>query len=65
MLQHKQEEREMKRLEGDVIKKQHQLRRTMEDINNSKSSVEWSFHCQGYFKNTKSCWSDMQCRPNH
>ena len=35
MLQHKQEERELKRAEGDVIKKQHQLRRVMRDYENS------------------------------
>ncbi|KAK2552825.1 hypothetical protein P5673_025993 [Acropora cervicornis] len=35
MLQHKQEERALKRYEGDIIKKQHHLRRTMEDVNNS------------------------------
>ena len=37
MLQHKQEERALKRYEGDIIKKQHHLRRTMEDVNNSMS----------------------------
>ena len=36
MLQHKQEERELKRYEGDIIKKQHQLRRTMDGLQNSK-----------------------------
>ena len=36
MLQHKQEERELKRQEGDIIKKQHQLRRVMDDVNNSE-----------------------------
>ena len=36
MLQHKQEERELKRQEGDIIKKQHQLRRVMGDVNNSE-----------------------------
>ena len=36
MLQHKQEERELKRHEGDIIKKQHQLRRIMGDVNNSE-----------------------------
>lgn len=35
MLQHKQEERELKRYEGDIIKKQHQLRRTMDGLQNS------------------------------
>jgi len=35
MLQHKQEERELKRQEGGIIKKQHQLRRVMDDVNNS------------------------------
>lgn len=35
MLQHKQEERELKRYEGDIIKKQHQLRRTMAEYENS------------------------------
>ena len=37
MLQHKQEERELKRYEGDIIKKQHHLRRTMAEYENSKS----------------------------
>eukprot|EP00112_Aurelia_sp_Birch-Aquarium-sp1_P024018 Seg74.4 transcript_id=Seg74.4/GoldUCD/mRNA.D3Y31 product="hypothetical protein" protein_id=Seg74.4/GoldUCD/D3Y31 len=31
MWQHKQEERELKRIEGDIIKKQRQLRKTMQD----------------------------------
>ena len=35
MLQHKQEERELKRSEGDIIKKQHQLRRLMHNYENS------------------------------
>ncbi|XP_033125100.1 trichohyalin-like [Anneissia japonica] len=35
MLQHKQEERELKRSEGDVIKNQQQLRRTMRDYENA------------------------------
>ena len=38
MLQHKQEERELKRYEGDIIKKQHQLRRTMDSLQNSRFS---------------------------
>ena len=42
MLQHKQEERELKRYEGDIIKKQHQLRRTMEGVKNSKSEKYWT-----------------------
>ncbi|XP_071808859.1 uncharacterized protein [Asterias amurensis] len=32
MWQHKQEERELKRSEGDIIKSQHMLRRTMKDF---------------------------------
>lgn len=36
MLQHKQEERELKRSEGDIIKKQQHLRRVMLDYENSK-----------------------------
>jgi len=39
MLQHKQEERELKRYEGDIIKKQHQLRRTMAEYENSKGKA--------------------------
>ena len=39
MLQHKQEERELKRYEGDIIKKQHQLRRTMVEYENSKEKA--------------------------
>ncbi|XP_078382574.1 uncharacterized protein LOC144665242 [Oculina patagonica] len=35
MLQHKQEERELKRYEGDIIKKQHHLRRTMVEYESS------------------------------
>eukprot|EP00795_Rhopilema_esculentum_P008309 gene8309-14272_t len=31
MWQHKQEERELKRIEGDIVKKQRQLRKTMQD----------------------------------
>lgn len=38
MLQHKQEERELKRYEGDIIKKQHHLRRTMVEYENSKGT---------------------------
>ena len=37
MLQHKQEERELKRYEGDIVKKQHHLRRTMAEYENSKT----------------------------
>jgi hypothetical protein len=37
MLQHKQGERELKRSEGDIIKKQQHLRRVMLDYENSKS----------------------------
>ncbi|XP_077999238.1 uncharacterized protein LOC144452101 [Glandiceps talaboti] len=44
MWQHKQEERELKRAEGDVIKKQQHLRRTMRDyesvINKKKMNEE-------------------------
>ena len=36
MLQHKQGERELKRSEGDIIKKQQHLRRVMLDYENSK-----------------------------
>ena len=39
MLQHKQEERELKRYEGDIIKKQHHLRRTMAEYENSKGTL--------------------------
>jgi len=39
MLQHKQEERELKRYEGDIIKKQHHLRRTMAEYENSKGKT--------------------------
>ncbi|XP_048590371.1 trichohyalin isoform X2 [Nematostella vectensis] len=35
MLQHKQEERELKRAEGDIIKKQHHLRRVMHEYENT------------------------------
>ena len=42
MLQHKQEERELKRQEGDIIKKQHQLRRVMDDVNNSECKKNFS-----------------------
>ena len=42
MLQHKQEERELKRYEGDIIKKQHQLRRTMGDYENSKGTLNFA-----------------------
>lgn len=35
MLQHKQAERELKRAEGDIIKKQHHLRRSMMDYENT------------------------------
>ena len=31
MWQHKQEERELKRAEGDIVKSQHELKRTMRD----------------------------------
>ena len=44
MLQHKQEERALKRYEGDIIKKQHQLRRTVEDLKNSKFKTAISSH---------------------
>ena len=39
MLQHKQEERELKRFEGDIIKKQNQLRRSMMDYENSELRI--------------------------
>lgn len=39
MLQHKQEERELKRVEGDIIKKQNHLRRSMLDYENSEYDV--------------------------
>ncbi len=46
MLQHKQEERELKRYEGDIIKKQHHLRRTMVEYENSKGTLTFSvFKC--------------------
>lgn len=46
MLQHKQEERELKRYEGDIIKKQHQLRRTMDGLQNSKFwKLTVTHHC--------------------
>ena len=32
MWKHKQEERELKRAEGDIVKSQHELRRTMRDF---------------------------------
>ena len=34
MWQHKQEERELKRIEGDIVKKQRQLRNTMQEYEN-------------------------------
>ena len=34
MLQHKQEERKLKRIEGDIVKKQRLLRRVMHDYDN-------------------------------
>ena len=34
MWQHKQEERELKRIEGDVIKNQQAVRRTLRDYEN-------------------------------
>ena len=38
MWQHKQEERELKRSEGDIIKSQHMLRRTMKDFEIGENS---------------------------
>ena len=37
MWQHKQEERELKRTEGDIIKNQRTLRKEMRDFENGKS----------------------------
>ena len=34
MWQHKQEERELKRIEGDIVKKQRQLTNTMQEYEN-------------------------------
>ena len=36
MLQNKQEERRLKRIEGDIVKKQRLLRRVMHDYENGK-----------------------------
>lgn len=50
MLQHKQEERKLKRIEGDIVKKQRLLRRVMHDYDNgmcSELQIVWfltSFH---------------------
>ena len=39
MWQHKQEERELKRVEGDIIKKQRSLRKEMRDFENGESNL--------------------------
>ena len=36
MWQHKQEERELKRVEGDIIKNQRSVRRTLRDYENGE-----------------------------
>ena len=57
MWQHKQEERELKRSEGDIIKSQHMLRRTMKDFEigeNSDSGPIQIFH-KLPFENTYRC----------
>jgi len=36
MWQHKQEERELKRAEGDILKKRHSVRHSLRDYENSK-----------------------------
>jgi hypothetical protein len=36
MLHHKQEERKLKRIEGDIVKKQRLLRRVMQDYDNGE-----------------------------
>ena len=36
MLHHKQEERKLKRIEGDIVKKQRLLRRVMHDYDNGE-----------------------------
>lgn len=36
MWQHKQEERELKRIEGDIIKNQRAVRHTLRDFENGK-----------------------------
>ena len=40
MWQHKQEERELKRIEGDVIKNQQAVRRTLRDYEAGESAFQ-------------------------
>ena len=40
MWQHKQEERELKRVEGDIIKNQRAVRRTIREFENGECLIE-------------------------
>ena len=60
MLQHKQEERKLKRIEGDIVKKQRLLRRVMNNYDNGQffSSQQLAFcslvrHCKFNSVNSK------------
>lgn len=44
MWQHKQEERELKRTEGDILKKRYAVRHTLRDYENSRRSLTSPSH---------------------
>ncbi len=46
MWQHKQEERELKRAEGDIIKKQRHLNKTMQEYETGNSYSATFFHSE-------------------
>lgn len=43
MWQHKQEERELKRIEGDVLKKRYAVRHALRDYENSEPYIDSSY----------------------
>ena len=49
MWQHKQEERELKRVEGDIIKNQRAVRHTLRDFGTGESLSEHIFRIRLYY----------------
>ena len=49
MWQHKQEERELKRVEGDIVKNQRAVRRTLRDYENCES-ISYGIKIFGFLK---------------
>lgn len=50
MWQHKQEERELKRIEGDIIKNQRAVRHTLRDFGNGKLINTWKTYSWQFSK---------------